>query len=30
MSFSLIVINFLWCRSEAMNNYPVHTNTMLL
>jgi len=30
MSFSLIVINFLWCRSEATTNYPVDPYTMLV
>jgi len=28
MSFSLIVINFLWCRSETIVNYRVDMNTM--
>jgi len=29
MSFSLIVFNFLWCRSESMDIYLVDSNTML-
>jgi len=29
MSFSLIVFNFLWCRSEAMVIYPIDLNKML-
>jgi len=30
MNFSLIVFNFLWCRSEPMDIYPVDSNTMLV
>jgi len=30
MRFSLIVFNFLWCRFEPMDIYPVEPNTMLV
>ena len=30
MSFSLIVINFLWCRYDTMDNYSVYPITMLV
>jgi len=29
MSISLIIINFLWCRSKVMTNSTVYPNTML-